>query len=56
MLSEGGSIVVKAFPSPDVEEVIAKYKSSFKTWKRIVLQSSRKSSNEFYVLGKGFSQ
>lgn len=53
-LAEGGSLVVKVFKSNEAEVFYRKIKSAFKTVYRVELDSTRKSSNEFYVVALGF--
>ena len=54
LLLPGGNLIIKGFPSPDMEVLLSDKKSSFQKLKRTVLSSSRKSSNEFYIIGQSF--
>lgn len=49
-LKPKGTFVAKAFPSEDIESVIKKFRSKFGKFQRTQLDSSRASSNEFYIV------
>lgn len=51
LLKEGGSIVIKVFKSNETEEFIRELRKHFKKVVRSELDSTRKTSNEFYVIG-----
>lgn len=53
---DGASVVAKTFPSPDTDAIIKRYQSRFKKLNRVSLDSTRKSSNEFYLVGMGFQR
>ena len=56
LLAKGGSLVVKVFPSPDVDSLVAKgLRRSFQKVKRTSLDATRRSSDETYVICQGFS-
>ena len=55
-LSPGGSFVAKIFPGPECEELARELRLSFDKFSRRVLESSRKSSNELYLVGQGFKR
>ncbi len=48
-----GSFVAKIFPSEECEALAKRCKARFRTFARPNLDSSRKSSNELYFVGKG---
>lgn len=52
-LKPKGTFVAKAFPSEDIETVIKKFRSRFAKFQRTQLDSSRSSSNEFYIVASG---
>ncbi len=53
-LDAGGSLVVKVFKSNEAEAFFRRVKSCFNATHRIELDSTRKSSNEFYIVATGF--
>ncbi len=53
-LREGGSFVAKVFMSAEAQQFVQQVRSMFNVCKREELQSSRKTSTEFYVVGVGF--
>jgi len=55
VLAEGGSFVSKIFPGQESEEIAKTIRSSFGEFSRENLDSSRKTSNEFYFVAKKFS-
>lgn len=55
LLSEKGAMICKLFPGNDVEAFIKKtLNQKFTKMYRTKLDSSRNSSNEFYIIGVGF--
>ncbi len=54
LLKPGGNFIAKIFPSQDAEELAKKIKPSFKNFARQNLDSSRKTSNEFYFVARDF--
>lgn len=54
VLKKDGSLIVKVFMSPEAQEFVQSVRSVFKVCKREELDSSRRSSTEFYVVGMGF--
>ena len=53
-LKKDGSFVCKAFEGKDIDSFIKILKKNFRTIKRFSPKSSRKSSSEIYIIGKGF--
>jgi 23S rRNA (uridine2552-2'-O)-methyltransferase len=53
-LKKGGSFVVKVFKGGEVEGFVKSARPMFNKLVRSELQSTRNSSNEFYVIGLGF--
>ena len=54
LLCPGGMLVSKVFPNSDTDILLKNLKRRFKSFSRDVLKSTRKTSKEFYVVGKGF--
>lgn len=54
LLKPGGNFIAKIFPSQDAEELAKKIKPSFKSFARQNLDSSRKTSNEFYLVARDY--
>jgi len=54
LLKEGGWLIAKIFPSPDSELLFKRMNPWFVKLQRVCLDSSRKTSNEYYFVGKGF--
>ncbi|MCB0328938.1 MAG: RlmE family RNA methyltransferase [Bdellovibrionales bacterium] len=54
ILKPGGALLVKAFPSGDLDRFIPELRGAFSKFHRIVLKSTRKSSKEFYICCVGF--
>lgn len=54
LLRQGGGFVAKLFKSNEAEQFVKNIKSSFNKVYRCELDSTRKSSNEFYVVGIEF--
>lgn len=54
LLKPGGGFIAKIFPSQDAEDLAKKIKRSFKSFARQNLDSSRKTSNEFYFVALGY--
>jgi 23S rRNA (uridine2552-2'-O)-methyltransferase len=55
-LKEGGNLVIKLFKSNESEMFVKSMRPMFNTVKRIELDATRTSSNEFYVIGLGYDQ
>lgn len=54
MLKKGGNFVAKIFPGPEADEIFKRMQPTFEKLSRHCLKSSRTTSNEFYVVGRGF--
>ena len=54
LLLKGGNYVVKLFKSNESEEFFRRIKSRFSSVKRVGLESTRKTSNEYYLAAIGF--
>ncbi len=54
VLKEGGDLVIKVFKGNDTEVFVRQLRSAFTKVVRAELDSTRKTSNEFYLLGRGF--
>lgn len=54
LLKKGGNIVMKVFQCNESQEFIRELRKSFTKIARVELDSTRKTSNEFYVVGFGF--
>lgn len=54
LLKKGGDLLVKVFPSQDLDNLIKDQRQNFEKIIRMNLKSTRGSSKEFYVLGKCF--
>ncbi len=54
VLRDGGVFVAKIFPGEEADELFDEIRPQFKKLERIVLKSTRKSSNELYLFGAGF--
>jgi len=54
LLKPGGTFVAKEFPSPEIDEIFQRYKSQYEKLDRTRLKSTRSTSNELYVVGRGF--
>ena len=55
-LKSGGNLVIKVFKSGDTDELIRSHRKYFTKLQRVGLKSTRKTSNEFYIVGFGFKQ
>jgi len=55
VLKQNGSFAVKVFMSNEAQKFVQDVKALFKVCKREELDSSRKSSTEFYVVATGFN-
>lgn len=53
-LGEDGNFVCKVFKSNDIEQLIRKIRPAFTKITRAELDSTRKTSKEFYIVGVGF--
>ncbi|NLF25246.1 MAG: RlmE family RNA methyltransferase [Deltaproteobacteria bacterium] len=53
-LKEDGALVIKLFKGVGTEEFVRGARSSFKKLAREELEASRKTSNEYYLVGRGF--
>ena len=56
MLKKGGNFVAKIFPGPEADEIFKRMQPTFEKLSRHCLKSSRTTSNEFYVVGRGFRE
>lgn len=54
VLKNGGSLLMKAFPSGDLDRFLPELKQAFKRFQRIGLKSTRKTSKEFYICCSGY--
>ena len=54
LLKTKGAFVAKAFPSPEIDELFRRFKNCFNKLDRTQLKSTRKTSNELYIIGTGF--
>jgi 23S rRNA (uridine2552-2'-O)-methyltransferase len=54
LLKAGGAFVVKIFPGEDLDIFKKEMKKSFKQFNQCVPSASRKTSNEVYLVGRGF--
>ncbi len=54
LLSVGGTLVMKVFPGNEVEQFLRGMRKSFERVSRVGLDSTRRSSNETYVVAFGF--
>ena len=54
LLREGGSFVTKIFPGSDLEKFKKNLQESFSQIKTVLPEAIRKSSNEIYLVAKGF--
>ena len=55
MLAPGGTFVAKTFPGNESDVIFQSVRKSYEHFTRHVLKSSRKTSNEYYFVGRGFS-
>jgi len=53
-LKDNGSFISKIFPSQDMETTFKEHKKNWTSFQKTTLKSTRTSSNELYVIGKGF--
>ena len=53
-LNTGGKLVVKVFKSPESEQFVKSVRPLFNSVKRVELDATRSTSNEFYVVALGF--
>lgn len=54
LLCEGGTFVAKVFKGNETELFVKSARSRFNKLQRVELDATRKTSNEFYVVGSGF--
>ncbi len=54
ILKQGGVYVAKVFPGNDTDDLVKRIRPSFEKVQREQLRSSRKTSNEFYLLCRGY--
>ena len=54
-LKVGGAFTAKMFKSQEADDFYRSFRPLFKTAKRIELNATRKTSKEFYIVGKGYS-
>lgn len=55
LLRPGGSFVAKIFPGNESDVIFQQMRRDFEKLSRHVLKASRKTSNEYYFVGKGYS-
>ena len=55
-LREGGNLVIKAFKSSEADQFVKSVRARFNKLVRAELKSTRKTSNEFFIVGLGFSK
>lgn len=54
LLEPGGAFVAKIFPGSESDAIFQTIRGSYQSFTRHVLKSSRKTSNEYYFVGRGF--
>ena len=54
VLLPGGTFVAKLFPGSDSDEFVNNSRKLFKSIRRVNLESTRRSSNEFYMVATGY--
>lgn len=54
VLNHGGDLIIKVFKGNDTEEFVRQLRPAFDKVVRSELDATRKTSNEYYVLGRGF--
>ena len=54
LLKTGANLIIKVFKSADTDNLILENRKYFHKLVRVQLQSTRKTSNEFYLVGFGF--
>ena len=54
LLADNGSLVIKVFKGNETEDFIRNNRKFFQKFIRAELDSTRKTSNEFYIVGQGF--
>ena len=54
-LKPGGNFVSKIFPGPESDELFSRLKKYFKSFSRMKLNSTRKTSTEIYFVGCGYA-
>lgn len=54
VLKKGGGLVVKLFPGPELDNFKKKMRQHFERSPSFVLDSTRTTSNEIYLVGSGF--
>lgn len=52
LLKKNGNMIVKSFPGKETDDLFLKIKSLFKSVKRVNIDTTRKSSNEYYIVMK----
>ena len=55
ILAEGGSFVTKIFPGQESEDIAKRIRSAFTKFSRENLDSTRKTSNEFYFVAQNYT-
>ena len=53
-LNKAGALVVKVFKSPESEQFVKSVRPLFNSVKRVELDATRSTSNEFYIVALGF--
>jgi 23S rRNA (uridine2552-2'-O)-methyltransferase len=54
LLKRGGIFVAKEFPSQEIDETFRRFRGEYEKLDRTRLKSTRTTSNELYVVGRGF--
>ncbi len=54
LLKTGANLIIKVFKSADTDQLINENRKYFQKLVRVQLKSTRKTSNEFYLVGFGF--
>lgn len=54
VLRNGGDLILKVFKGNDTELFVRQLRTAFDKVMRVELDSTRKTSNEYYVVGRGF--
>lgn len=54
VLKPGGTLVMKVFKGNETEQFYRAHRALFEKLHRVELESTRKSSNEFYIVGQGY--
>lgn len=55
-LKHGGTLVIKMFKNSDADQFVKQHRPYFTKVQRVELDSTRKTSNEFYFVGTGYKR